>query len=399
MKILFLSTWFPYPLNQGSKIRAFHLLKALADKHEVALLSFEDADLKPDWVEKIRTFCPVVETLPRKPFEANRARKLLGWISPKPSAVVAIHSSEMRDRVRDMAIRWQPDCVVGLTFVTAPYALELPNIPKVLDIDNVMARMLQEAIPFARSTSDRFRRWLAYRKFFIYEKSLYPKFDLSLVVTENDRMDAQSWFGLKKEQVAVVPNGVDVSAFEVGVADSGSRTLVFNGALTYNANYDAMEFFLSEIFPEVIRQLPDVKLQITGSTTGVDLNRLSLNQNVRLTGYLEDIRPVVSGSWVCVVPLRLGGGTRLKILEAMALGTPVISTSKGAEGLEVQSGKHILIADTPASFAEQTIRLLESAELRERLALNARKLVEEKYDWSKIGGEFRGNVERVAGKI
>ncbi len=395
MKILFLSTWFPYPPNQGSKNRALHLLKALASRHEVALVSFEDVEIAPEWRDEIQQLCPVVETLARKPFAAKRTRTWMGWLSSKPSAVVAIHSPEMSDLVRKVAREWKPDCVVALTFVCAPYALEIAGVPKVLDIDNVMARMLSDAIPFASSLPDRLRRWLAYRKFMRYEKEIYPQFDLCLVVTESDQVDIQRWIPFKKQALAVIPNGVDTASHVPGLATPKPKTLVFNGALTYNANYDAMEYFLWEIFPEVVRQEPEVILKITGKTDGVALDRLPHSDNIQWTGYLDDIRPTIAGSWLCVAPLRIGGGTRLKILEAMALGAPVVSTSKGAEGLGAQDGHHLLIADTPDAFARQTLRLLNSPDLRQTLAQNARQFVQTRYDWNNIGAEFCHSVERI----
>ncbi|MCC7128909.1 MAG: hypothetical protein B6D39_02380 [Anaerolineae bacterium UTCFX2] len=398
MKILFLSTWFPYPLNQGSKIRGYHLLKALADQHDVALASFEDAELRPEWLDHIRSLCPVVETLPRKPFQTSRLKSVLGWLSPKPNTVTAIRSPEMSALARRMAQSWRPECIVALTYVTAPYALEAEGAVRVVDIDNVMTRMLYELVPLARSAPERFRRWLAYRKFLAYEKSLYPRFERALAVTENDRRDAQQWFGLEPQQLLVVPNGVETAAGDFQSYAPEPGALIFNGALTYSANYDAMEFFLGEIFPEVVRQAPEATLRITGSAAGVDLGRLAINDHVELTGYLDDVRPAVAQSWACVVPLRIGGGTRLKILEAMALGTPVICTSKGAEGLAAQNEVHLLIADDPHAFIEQTLRLLRSPDLRQRLSQNARRLMQEKYDWAAIEKDFCAQIEAIVSR-
>jgi glycosyltransferase involved in cell wall biosynthesis len=395
MKVLFLSTWFPYPPNQGSKIRAYYLLKALAAKHEVALLAFEDVDLDPAWVEHIRQFCSRVEIVRRKPFAAPKGKTWLGWLSPLPSAVVAIHSPEMAERVDQVSRSWKPDVIVALTFVTAPYALAVPEAYKVLDIDNFMARMLQETIPMTTSILGRARRWLAYKKFLRYERNLYPKFDLCLAVTESDRSAMIQQMALKPDRLIVTPNGVDTQFNHLDTITPVPNTLIFNGALTYNANYDAMSYFLSDIYPHIKRQVPDVCLKVTGTTNGVDLSGLRLDGHVELTGYLPDIRPAVAQSYVCVVPLRLGGGTRLKILEAMSLGTPVVSTVKGAEGLEVENSIHLFIAETPGEFAEQVIRILHSPELRQNLARNATRLVSEKYEWSQIGAVFCAAVEQL----
>jgi glycosyltransferase involved in cell wall biosynthesis len=283
-----------------------------------------------------------------------------------------------------------------LTFVTAPYALKAngSRAVRVVDVDNLLARMLREAYQQATGMTIRARRWLAWRKFQRYEKWLFGQFDLSLTVTERDRQTLLKLLRGKPQQVGVAPNGVDTAYNHPGLAQVEPETLVFNGALTYSANYEAMEYFLSQVFPTVLARVPRARLRVTGKTEGVALDRLRLNDNVSLTGYLEDIRPTVAASWACVVPLLAGGGTRLKILEAMALGTPVISTSKGAEGLDATDGKHLLIADTPDQFAEKTVRLLQEPELRLTLAHNARQLVLDKYDWAGIGRHVCDLVER-----
>jgi glycosyltransferase involved in cell wall biosynthesis len=156
-----------------------------------------------------------------------------------------------------------------------------------------------------------------------------------------------------------------------------------------------MSFFLREVFPIIVRENPDVKLTITGSTSGVDLSGLRLNGRVWLSGYVDDVRALIARAAICVVPIREGGGTRLKILEAMALGTPVVSTTKGAEGLEVVDGEHLLLADDAHFFAQRTLDLLRTPRLRQRLTENARRLVEQKYDWEEIGRGFVSLVEEV----
>src|SRR5262249_25499669 len=142
---------------------------------------------------------------------------------------------------------------------------------------------------------------------------------------------------------------------------------VFAGALTYDANLDAAAYFLAEIFPRVRRAIPDVKLKITGRHEGVDLSGLARGEGVELTGYVPDIRQVVAESWASVVPLRRGGGTRLKILESMAIGTPIVSTSKGAEGLDVLDRENIMLADEPRDFAARIVELLKSPAARTHL--------------------------------
>ncbi len=395
MKILFLSTWFPYPPNQGSKIRAYHLLRAVAEAHPTALLSFEDAPIRPEWLDPIARLCSRVEVVPRRPFDRSRLKTWLGWLTPRPSAIVGGASPEMAAAVRTTVAGWKPDLVVALTFVTAPYARAAEVGTRVVDIDNLLALMLQEESRMTAGAVRRARRYLAYRKFRAYERRLYPPFDRCLVTSELDRDRINGYIPMRAGQIGVVPNGVDLTFYRPELEQGSRSDLVFNGALTYGPNFDAMSEFLTGIFPAIRASAPDTCLTVTGSTEGVPVDSLSPNGHVRFTGYVEDIRPVVSGAAVCVVPLRRGAGTRLKILEAMALGTPVVSTSKGAEGLEVRSGEHLLIADRPDEFAEQTVRLLRSPRLREKLAAEAYALVRERYDWSSIRSGFRQLVEHT----
>lgn len=395
MKVLILSTWFPYPLNQGSTIRAYHLIKAIARQHETALLSFEDIPLQPDWLDHMRKICAQVEVVPRRPFAHSRLKRALGLLSPRPSAVVAGYAPEMSARARALTERWAPDAVFALTFVTAPYALEVHGVKRIVDVDNLTARMLLEAYRAAGSPLERLRRLAAYRKFRNYERELFRQFDLCLVVSERDRRALAEYVPLRPGQIGLVPNGVDLEHHRPDLFDRRPASLVYNGALTYAANYDAVRYFLAHIFPQVKQTMPQATLTVTGATEGVALSDLPGAESVEFTGYVDDIRTVVGRSAVCVVPLRQGAGTRLKILEAMALGTPVVSTSKGAEGLDVVDGQHLLVADTPSDFAAQTIRLLQDAPLRRALAQQALELVRRCYGWLDIQRNLGQMVQKL----
>ena len=165
--------------------------------------------------------------------------------------------------------------------------------------------------------------------------------------------------------MSIVPNGVDVTRASLAAPAPADSRLIYPGSITYDANLDAVTFFASEILPLIRRARPHVELWVTGSTAGVETSALA-GAGVRFTGLLPDVDAAVRDSTVCVVPLRIGGGTRMKVLQAMALGTPVVATPKGVEGLDVMPGRHVLVADSPAHFAEQTLRLLQDASMRRR---------------------------------
>jgi glycosyltransferase involved in cell wall biosynthesis len=168
--------------------------------------------------------------------------------------------------------------------------------------------------------------------------------------------------------------------------------LIYNGALTYYPNFDAVKFFMTDIFPLILETKPETKLIVTGKTDGVSIDQIPNKEHIIFTGYVDDIRPVVAKSQICVVPLRQGAGTRLKILEAMALGTAVISTIKGAEGLEVTNNEHIILADSPDDFARAVIQLLNDPNTRKNLEQNANALIKKVYDWKIIENKFSDHL-------
>lgn len=394
MRILFLATWFPYPPDNGSKLRAYYLLRGLAERHQVTLLSFAFATAQPNAPGELRDWCREIRVAPVDPFALNRAGSLRTFLSPRP---VASRPVPAMRQLAAQALRAQPyDAVIASTGMMIDYALQAPpGTVKVLEEHNAMTRWAWERYQEGRGAVERARRWLSWRKGRWYEARTYPRFDLLTMVSAADRQAAVDAAGRRGPRVEVVPNGVDCAHNRPGLVPPQPASLVFNGSLTYSANYDAMQWFLVEVWPRIRAQAPKATLAITGSTEGVDLAGLALDGSVTLLGYVEDVRIPVAGAAVAVAPIRQGGGTRLKILEAMALGTPVVATSKGAEGLDVADGEHLLLADDPQRFADAVLRLLADDVLAARLRRNARQLVEERYDWDAIGRRFAALVEQT----
>ena len=399
MKILYAATWFPFPPTFGAKSRAFHLLSELARKHEIALVSFADVPIEPAWLQEMQRLCVRVDVVPSKPFEQNRFKKALALFSPIPGFVASSYSHQMMALVKQVAVEWHPDCLLAWTFVTAPYILaarQLIGKPALFDSDNLMTQMLHEQIASSTGLLQRLWRWLAWLKMKRYERSLFSKFDLNVLASPRDLERVSQEFGLSAKKFAVVPNGINLVRNHPGLAVPKMRQLVFNGSITYGANFDAVDYFLREVWPLVLAREPDMHLSVTGSTQDIDLSRFARSRNISFTGFIDDIRPVIAGSGAVVAPLRQGGGTRLKILEAMALGTPVISTSKGIEGLSAKDGVEVLIADNARDFADAIMNLSTNAELRTALATRARALVERYYDWSNIGQSLSSLLEGMS---
>lgn len=388
MHILFLSTWSPYPPDNGSKIRANYLLRSLAKTHRVTLVAF-DPDLKtePEAHDNVAVY-PVHAD----PFRYVQLPQLIKYLSPVPLLFWRI--KEIQSIIDNLPDHGKWDAVVAVQAPVGRYALRFHQIPRILDVDTALSYQLRERYQRQTTRLNRWRTWLSWYKAYRYESALFPKFHTCAVSSPIEVESVQALAG-NRSAVSVLPNGVDCTHHRAGLAEVQPHTLIYNGALTYSANYDAMRYFLAEIYPLIKQKTPDVALSITGSTQGVDLDGLRLDASVRLTGYVDDIRLLVAQSTACIVPLRQGAGTRLKILEAMALGTPVVSTSKGAEGLETVDNEHLLLADTPEAFADAVLRVKNDGDLRERLQRNARALVEQQYDWEIIGAQFVALVEEA----
>jgi glycosyltransferase involved in cell wall biosynthesis len=387
MRVLFLSTWFPYPIDNGSKIRVHYLLKALAERHQVSLMSFAFDTADPDRADELRTLGVEVQAIHVNPFEQQQMMGARQFLSLTPAVTHPVR--EMSDAVRAMIGRQSFDTVIASTEVTATYTQLLPRgVKRVLEEHNSMSRWMWERYRSQTSALQRLRCWVSWAKTSHYEAHLFRQFDLCTMVSRQDRLTSLGLVRNSHARIEVIPNGVDCQRNRPGLSPVVLNRLIYTGAMTYQVNYNAVEYFLDEVYPIVRQSTPEVNLTVTGSRVGVDLSRLKVDDSVHFSGYVDDVRPLVSSSSICVVPIQAGGGTRLKILEAMALGTPVISTSKGAEGLAVTHNEHLLIADDPITFAGAIQRLLNEPDLRQRLAANARRLVEQHYDWDQIGRRF-----------
>ncbi|MBI5302404.1 MAG: glycosyltransferase [Chloroflexi bacterium] len=393
MRILWLTPWFPYPPDNGIRIRLFNLLRALGTQHDITLLSFvrEGERAAPEFLREV---CRSVETVAWREYQPTRAQAVAGFLATTPRSIVDTYNREMDARVRQACATNSFDAIIASTLDVALYALKGTARVRVLEEHNCMTRWIQDKYRAHRGWLKRARYALTFLKYQQFERGVYARFDACTMVSELDARAARELLDYRKP-LAVVPNAMDLEFYRATFSPQ-PNTLIFNGSLTYDANLDAMRFFAREIWSRIRADAPNATLRITGRANGA--SALNFDDGITLTGYLDDIRPAVGQAWACVAPLRTGGGTRLKILEAMALGTPVVTTAKGAEGLDVMHGENILIADTPAEFAAQTLALLRDANLRARLARNARQLVETHYSWERCGKQFEEFVRaQVAG--
>ncbi|MGB2645244.1 MAG: glycosyltransferase, partial [Candidatus Acidiferrum sp.] len=283
-------------------------------------------------------------------------------------------------------------CDFLLTAAVVPW--DWPK-PKVLFTHNIEAVIWERHYQVSKNP---IWKAVSYREFRLLERmerNYVSRAEHVLAVSENDRD-----FFLKyapKDRMSVIPTGVDVDYFSPGQGEEEPESIVFTGSMDWTANEDGIVFFIEKVMPPVRERFPQAKLYVVGRRPTARLKRIGESEkNVVVTGTVDDIRPYLARGSVYVVPLRVGGGTRIKIFEAMAAGKAVVSTTIGAEGLPVRTEENILLADEPETLAKSVIELLSDRVKRERIGENARKLVAENYSWKAVGKTLADVLEGVA---
>ena len=374
-KLLFISRWFPYPPNNGAKLRIFYLLSELSKVFEINLICFyEDEDLDRRPIE-LMNICKEVYTVQLKKFKPKSIKAILGFFSLKPRSIYETYSSEMVNQIKEAINIHNPQLVIASQLGSAIYHDHYAHLPSILE--ELEIALIYENYWKAASIPARLRNGLTWWKHRRLVKSVMQAHKLVTVVSQEEKeLISKNIPG--NYRVQVVPNCVEVSRYQDITKVPQNRTLIFTGSFDYQPNYEAMLWFIQEVFPLVKIHYQETQLTITGRHSD---RPLPSYKDIGLTGFVNDIRPLIAQSWISIVPIFSGGGTRLKILEAMALRTPVISTRKGAEGLNYKDGENILIADTPNEFSSQIKRLFDEPELRNRITSNAFQLVLKKYNW------------------
>ncbi|GJM39848.1 MAG: glycosyl transferase family 1 [Ardenticatenaceae bacterium] len=391
MNILFLSRWYPFPPNNGSKLRVFHLLRALAAKHNITLLSFREQQEVVDMdAPEIQALCSEIHTVPWPKFNPTSGTSIAGLFNPKPRSVLDSHSPEMAAKIQQLIAENQFDVIIASQVGTAGYGRQFQNIPALFE--EVEMGIYYEQLAQAASFKSKLRYRLTLTKQTNYLRELLQYFDTCTVVSEPEqRLVKTAVPGY--QNVEIIPNCMNLEEYSQVRVPKRPNSLIFTGSFTYHVNHQAMEWYVGEVNPLVQAQIPDVQLSITGDHANLPLPPAN---NVTLTGFVDDIRSLISSSCISLAPIFMGGGTRLKILEAMALRTPVVATSKGAEGLDVEDGKHLLLADTPQAYANAVVSLLRNPDLYQSIAENGYQLIAEKYDWPSVTPHFLNLVQRTA---
>ena len=400
MRILWVKAGGLVPPDTGGKIRSYNILRQLARRHSVTFFSYYAA-LPNDTHSELKSIFDGVVCVPLQlPPQKSLAESLeygMRLFSYQPYGITKYCRPAARKRLGSLLQKESYDVIVcDFIFAAGVIPWNCP-IPKVLFTHNVEATIWRRHYEVAKNPLWKAISHWEWRKMNAAEHRYLRLADRVLAVSETDR-DTFATF-MDPQKITVIPTGVDVDYFQPLAMEEVPDSLVFTGSMDWLPNEDAIFYFVEAILPLIKQQHPSVSLEVVGRNPSRKLQGLiEAEKSVRLTGWVEDIRPFLARGSACIVPLRIGGGTRLKIFEAMAMGKAVVSTTVGAEGLPVQNGENILLADTPNDFAASVVSLLRDSDQRRRLGAAARKLVHENYSWPKVAESFSRVLQDVLGR-
>jgi len=406
MNILLINNKVPFPIEDGANLRMYNIFSRLRDNHQVYLLCFINNEGEKEYLEKARGIFEKVETVCLKTPKVALQKKfskllrIFNWdfiFTGNINTSSADLFKEKIDKIiKDHSIDVMHVHLAGMAYL----CYDIQTVPKLLDIPDSLS--LTKERSFTSSSLERKSIYYWYEKLLLFktkqfEKQITKHFDICTSVSE---ADAYYYKKLNSEiNLSVIPNGVDLNYFQKkDLLNEIVPSIIFWGSMDFEPNIDAVCYFYSDIFPLIRREINDVKFYIVGSSPVSEVKKLGEDGNVVVTGYVDDIRPWVQKATICIVPMRIGSGIKNKILEAMAMSKPVVSSTLGGCGIDLIDGENILIADDPIQFALAIMELLDNKALRERISLNGRKLVEEQHDWSSTSNLYSNTYAQVIPK-
>ena len=388
-RVLFLAHLLPWPLEGGGQLKSYHVLRQLAQAYDIKLLALIRKPEEAAHAEPLQPFCALgIETIPlRRTKPSNVQAALRALVTGRSFIIVrddtpAFHAAVARELARAHYAAIHVDHLQMIPFVPA----RTPGVKVILDEHNVEFRLPQRLSETAKNPAIRLYgagEWKRLRRF---EQAALQRADLTLAVSDEDRDTLQA---LRGGGCETLPIGVDTQYFAARARRPHSKTLVSIGTMYWPPNVDALRWFCAEILPKIKTQEPSVRLMIVGAKPSTEILALASDPAVTVTGSVPDVRPYGEDCGAFIVPLRSGSGMRVKILNALAMGLPTVSTTVGAEGIAVRGGEHLLLADTPEAFAAATLRLLREPALADQLAQNGRQLMQSHYGWEAIGARLR----------
>ena len=381
MQILFLSPRQCWPVVSGAKLREYHLARSLGENAELTYLYFKG---ETAIASKDLPFCRKIVAV-NKPRPYTPGKIIRGLFGRIPLTLINYYSPDMTSALSELTRSAAFDLVHIDSLHMVTYLPALPDSLRkraVFNWHNIESELLQRYAAATSSLPRKLYASMTARRVKSVEREILQTCFGHLVCSERERLQLLGW--VPEARIAVVENGVDTKAFD-GLPKATRNRVLFVGSMAYHANSDAIVWFTDRIWPAIHERYPHWTLTLVGSDPPPQVRALSERQGVEVTGTVPDVKPYYAEAILAIVPLLTGGGTRLKILEALAAGVPVVSTSLGIEGLTVTHGEEVLIADSEAEWLPACVSLADQGELWNKLVVAGRRLVECRYNWEILG--------------
>lgn len=398
LKVLFFSQRFPFPMDTGGKIRTGKILEQLKRVFDITLVSNVERPKDDNYLDQIETLCTEFQPVLWKEVKKYTVRfylKLLrSLFSRYPFTVLNDYSRDIEATLHRLTSEKCFDLLICDFLQPSLNFRSLSGVPTLLFEHNVESVIPRRHLETAQNPVVKMFWWVQWRRMECYEEKTCRKFAGVVTVSENDKAYLEEMF--RVPHVFAIPTGVDTQYFEPRDDEVKANSLVFTGSMDWLPNEDAIRFFALEILGRIKRAIPTIQLTVVGRNPRQNLMKeLEGYPEITFTGRVDDVRPFISSHSIYIIPLRVGGGTRLKAYEAMAMEKAVVSTTVGIEGLPVRSGEHLMIADDPEHFAAEVVRLLRDSQARTRLAANARLFVQEDFGWNSVAAAFADICHQV----
>ncbi len=378
MKLLVLLSRVPYPLEKGDKLRAYHLVRRLARRHTVYLFCLSDTRTAPEHIEHLRQFCAHIEVV-HIPRWSILLKLLTAIFSRLPFQVAYFHHRAAQEKIDKVLEQWRPDHVLCQLVRTTEYVRHRFGLPKTLDYMDTLSKGMErrtENAPFYLKPLLKTET----RRLIRYENLMFDQFDHSVIISAQDR---DYIYHPLRHKMVVIPNGVDTEHFRPQEEEL-KYDLLFTGNMNYPPNIDSVLFLVQRVLPIVRRQKPDTSLLISGVDPSPSVKDLARTDHlISVTGWVKDIRVSYASARIFVAPMQIGTGLQNKLLEAMAMRKPCITSALANNAVGAPSGEAILIGNTPEEYADHILRLLNDRQERDRLAESGFRFVREKFDWDR----------------
>ena len=374
MKLIYLTSRFPFPINKGDKLRSFHQIKQLSKTYDVYLISLTDKLVKPSDLAQLNEFCKEIYIYPIS-FVSRILNLLKTFINNRPFQVNYFYRRSIQKKINQNISQIKPDHIFCQLVRTALYVKENYSIPKTLDYMDAFSKGLERRIQISHFLEKPFVK-MEHKRMKQFENLAFEFFDNKLIISKNDRSQITH---IDHSKIKIIPNGIDSNYFK-NIKVEKKFDLIFIGNLNYKPNIEAAKFIAKEIYPRLKLRLPNIKIHIAGSNPNKKILRLA-NKGIKVSGWVEDIRKSYCSGKVFFAPMTIGSGLQNKLLEAMSLSIPCITSKLCNESLMGKNMKNIIIGNNIEDYLEKIIQILNDVKLRNKIGNSGRKYVVENFSW------------------